>query len=130
MVLVVKIIFAVVLNRATLDAFAHQTKRWVAEKIGCKLKYCCRGLRPLIASSNQIQPFFLGELVPNCTQKSYKKNVLLQTLENFTKFDQTPKKNLPDLDRFLVLSQVFLPDSTVLRVFQQLVIINAKSFLG
>jgi hypothetical protein len=69
-VLVVKIIFAVVLNRATLDAFAGQTKRWVAEKIGCKLKCCCRGLTPLIASSNQIQPFFPGELVLNCTQKS------------------------------------------------------------
>jgi hypothetical protein len=62
-VLVVKIIFAVVLNRATLDALACQTKRWVAEKIGCKLKCCCRGLRPLIAYSNQIQPFFPGELV-------------------------------------------------------------------
>jgi hypothetical protein len=69
-VLVGKIIFAVVLNRATLDAFALQTKRWVAEKIGCKLICCCRGLRPLIAYSNQIQHFFPGELVLNYTQKS------------------------------------------------------------
>ncbi len=35
------------------------------------------------------------------------KKILLQILENFTKYDQTQKKGSPNLDKFLVLSQLY-----------------------
>jgi hypothetical protein len=60
-----------------------------------------------------------------------KENNLSQIHKFLAKFDHTSEKRLPDLDRFLVLMQVFLPYFLfVLRNFQYLVAINANILVG
>jgi hypothetical protein len=75
--------------------------------------------------------FSPGNLRQNCTQFFSKKNILSQRLANFMKFHHTPTKSFARFRQLPIVKSGFSARfSAVLRVFQYLATINAKSLFG